>query len=50
MRVINPLDPSVVIESVRKTGALIVVDGGWLVVDYLPRSSLLLLRLLTLVL
>ena len=29
VRVINPLDPSVVIESVRKTGALIVVDGGW---------------------
>lgn len=29
LRVINPLDPTVVIESVKKTGRLIVVDGGW---------------------
>jgi pyruvate dehydrogenase E1 component beta subunit len=29
LRVINPLDPSVVIQSVKKTGRLVVVDGGW---------------------
>lgn len=29
LRVINPLDPAVVVESVRKTGRLLVVDGGW---------------------
>ena len=29
LRVLNPLDPSVIIESVRKTGRLIVVDPGW---------------------
>jgi pyruvate dehydrogenase E1 component beta subunit len=29
LRVINPLDCSVVMESVAKTGRLCVVDGGW---------------------
>ncbi len=29
LRVINPLDVSIVIESVKKTGRLCVVDGGW---------------------
>ena len=29
LRVINPLDCSVVVESVAKTGRLCVVDGGW---------------------
>ena len=29
LRVINPLDISNVIQSVKKTGNLIVVDGGW---------------------
>lgn len=29
LRVVNPLDCSAVVESVRKTGALAVVDGGW---------------------
>lgn len=29
LRVINPFDPTAVIESVRKTGRLLVVDGGW---------------------
>ena len=29
LRVINPLDPTIVIESVKKTGRLLVVDGGW---------------------
>jgi acetoin:2,6-dichlorophenolindophenol oxidoreductase subunit beta len=29
MRVINPIDHSVVIESVQKTGGLCAVDGGW---------------------
>jgi acetoin:2,6-dichlorophenolindophenol oxidoreductase subunit beta len=29
LRVINPLDVSTVIESVKKTGKLCVVDGGW---------------------
>jgi pyruvate/2-oxoglutarate/acetoin dehydrogenase E1 component len=29
LRVINPLDAAVVIESVGKTGRLCVVDGGW---------------------
>lgn len=29
LRVINPFDPSVVIESVQNTGRLLVVDGGW---------------------
>jgi pyruvate dehydrogenase E1 component beta subunit len=29
LRVLNPFDPSVVIESVRKTGRLLVVDGSW---------------------
>lgn len=29
LRVINPLDPSLIIESVKKTGKLLVVDGGW---------------------
>lgn len=29
LRVLNPLDPSLIIESVKKTGRLIVVDPGW---------------------
>jgi pyruvate dehydrogenase E1 component beta subunit len=29
LRVLNPLDPTVIIESVRKTGRLLAVDGGW---------------------
>lgn len=29
LRVINPFDVSIVVESVRKTGSLVVLDGGW---------------------
>lgn len=29
LRVLNPFDPHVVVESVRKTRRLLVVDGGW---------------------
>jgi pyruvate dehydrogenase E1 component beta subunit len=29
IRVINPLDPSVILNSVEKTGKLVVLDGGW---------------------
>jgi acetoin:2,6-dichlorophenolindophenol oxidoreductase subunit beta len=29
IRVINPLDPSVILRSVEKTGKLVVLDGGW---------------------
>lgn len=29
LRVINPWDPSLIIESVQKTGRLVVVDGSW---------------------
>ena len=29
IRVLNPFDPGVIIESVRKTGRLVVIDGGW---------------------
>jgi pyruvate/2-oxoglutarate/acetoin dehydrogenase E1 component len=29
LRVINPLDPLVVVDSVARTGRLCVVDGGW---------------------
>jgi len=29
LRVLNPLLPDVIVESVSKTGRLIVVDGGW---------------------
>lgn len=29
LRVVNPLDASLVVESVRKTGRLLAVDGGW---------------------
>ncbi len=29
LRVLNPFDPSVILESVRRTGRLLVVDGGW---------------------
>jgi pyruvate dehydrogenase E1 component beta subunit len=29
IRVLNPFDPSVIIESVLKTGRLVVIDGGW---------------------
>jgi pyruvate dehydrogenase E1 component beta subunit len=29
VRILNPLNPSLAIESVRKTGRLVAVDGGW---------------------
>ncbi len=29
VRVLNPLDVTLIVESVRETGKLIVVDGGW---------------------
>lgn len=29
LRVLNPFDPTVIVESVRKTRRLLVVDGGW---------------------
>ncbi len=29
VRVLNPLDPDQIINSVRKTGRLMVIDGGW---------------------
>lgn len=29
MRVLNPLDPSLVCDSIRKTGRLLAIDGGW---------------------
>ena len=29
LRVLNPFEPGVIVESVRKTGRLLVVDGGW---------------------
>lgn len=29
MRVINPFYPDIIVESVNKTGRLLVVDGGW---------------------
>lgn len=29
LRVINPFDPAEIIKSVKKTGRLLVVDGGW---------------------
>lgn len=29
LRVLNPFDPSVVVESVRRTGRLLAIDGGW---------------------
>lgn len=29
LRVLNPFQPGVIVESVRKTGRLLVVDGGW---------------------
>jgi pyruvate dehydrogenase E1 component beta subunit len=29
VRVVNPFDPRLIIESVTRTGALCVVDGGW---------------------
>jgi pyruvate dehydrogenase E1 component beta subunit len=29
VRVLNPFDPKVIIDSVRKTGRLVVVDGAW---------------------
>ncbi len=29
LRILNPFDPDVVVESVRKTGRLLVVDGSW---------------------
>jgi len=29
LRVLNPLKPKAVVESVRRTGRLVAVDGGW---------------------
>lgn len=29
LRIINPLDPTLILESVQKTGRLLAVDGGW---------------------
>jgi len=29
LRIINPFNPSLIIESVKKTGKLVVIDGGW---------------------
>jgi acetoin:2,6-dichlorophenolindophenol oxidoreductase subunit beta len=29
LRVLNPFDSSLIVESVRKTGRLLVIDGGW---------------------
>jgi pyruvate/2-oxoglutarate/acetoin dehydrogenase E1 component len=29
LRVLNPLNPTTIIDSVKKTGNLIVIDGGW---------------------
>lgn len=29
LRVINPLDPKIICDSVSKTGRLLVIDGGW---------------------
>lgn len=29
LRILNPFDPKVIIESVQKTGRLLVIDGGW---------------------
>lgn len=29
LRILNPFDPDVVIQSVRKSGRILVVDGGW---------------------
>ncbi len=29
VRVLNPIDPAPIVESVRKTGRLLAVDGGW---------------------
>lgn len=29
LRVLNPFDPSLIIESVKRTGRLLVIDGGW---------------------
>jgi pyruvate/2-oxoglutarate/acetoin dehydrogenase E1 component len=29
LRILNPLDPAIIIESVKKTGRLLVIDGGW---------------------
>jgi len=29
IRVLNPLSPAVIVDSVRRTGRLVAVDGGW---------------------
>lgn len=29
LRVLNPFDPSLIVESVKRTGRLLVLDGGW---------------------
>ncbi len=29
LRVINPINPELIIQSIKKTGVLLVVDGGW---------------------
>jgi len=29
VRILSPLSPNIILESVRKTGRLIAIDGGW---------------------
>ena len=29
LRILNPLDPTIILKSVKKTGRIIVLDGGW---------------------
>jgi pyruvate/2-oxoglutarate/acetoin dehydrogenase E1 component len=29
LRILNPFNPSIILDSVKKTGRLIIVDGGW---------------------
>ena len=29
LRILNPFDPEIIIDSVKKTGKLLVIDGGW---------------------
>ena len=29
LRILNPMNPKAIIESVNKTGSLVVIDGGW---------------------
>jgi pyruvate dehydrogenase E1 component beta subunit len=29
LRILNPFDSTLIVESVKKTGRLLVIDGGW---------------------